>query len=222
MRNEGFRRKQRIFCYGSVTFGKRAVYVSPVLSGVEEGFIRGGIALQKTLEVDEMPVRHWISSVCSCRDGGNRPCFQPIVNSRSSVFGYEVCRAGSRPLESPEAFFRVARENDMLWECEQACRKPHRKVRSGVGKDVRLSSTSVPEIFVDARFRARIRLRASRKPVLGTAAGLRDYGDGASPVTARCRRQSPISGSRDSRSRWTIWALAIRGFRRWPAAPRTI
>jgi EAL domain-containing protein (putative c-di-GMP-specific phosphodiesterase class I)/GGDEF domain-containing protein len=90
------------------------------------------------------------------RDGGIRPVFQPIVDIRGgSVFGYEVLSRGKPPLESPEAFFRVARENDMLWECEQACRKA--AFSSGPfkawNKDARLFINVSPEIFVDPRFR---------------------------------------------------------------------
>ena len=106
--------------------------------------------------VDETPCHTLDQFRMFIRDGGIRPVFQPIVDIRGgSVFGYEVLSRGKPPLESPEAFFRVARENDMLWECEQACRKA--AFSSGPfrtwSKDARLFLNVSPEIFIDARFR---------------------------------------------------------------------
>jgi EAL domain-containing protein (putative c-di-GMP-specific phosphodiesterase class I) len=140
------------------------------------------------------------------------------------VFGYEVLSRGKPPLESPEAFFRVARENDMLWECEQACRKAaFRAVRLGRGARTRVSSsTSVPRSLSTPASGARFRPRVSRKRGFSEQQLVFE-------ITAKCSvpdyralsEAVAISGSRGSRSRWTIWAPAIRGFRRWPAAPRT-
>ena len=90
------------------------------------------------------------------QEGGISPVFQPIVDTATGIiYGYEVLSRGKAPLESPPVFFSVARENNLLWETERACRKNAlATIRDAAGgSPLRFFINVSPGVFTDPRFR---------------------------------------------------------------------
>ncbi len=85
-----------------------------------------------------------------------RPFFQPIVDlSSGQPVGYEILSRGAAPFGSPEVMFRVAREMDLLWDLERACRAAAMQGISGLPPQLRGSRFFLnvsPQILSDSRF----------------------------------------------------------------------
>jgi diguanylate cyclase (GGDEF)-like protein len=83
------------------------------------------------------------------------PVYQPIIDvCRNNVCGYEVLTRGQPPLESPGKFLEVARENDLAWEIEHACRMSFLR---DLISNTRLHGNKYfinvsPSVFIDQRF----------------------------------------------------------------------
>lgn len=85
-----------------------------------------------------------------------RPFFQPILDLSSGLpIGYEILSRGAAPFGAPEAMFRVARELDLLWDLERACRAAAMRRISELPPHLRGSRFFLnvsPQVLSDSRF----------------------------------------------------------------------
>ncbi|HEV8578098.1 MAG TPA: EAL domain-containing protein [Thermoanaerobaculia bacterium] len=85
-----------------------------------------------------------------------RPFFQPIIDlSSGSPLGYEILSRGTAPFGSPAVMFQVARESDLLWDLERACRTAALQGIAGLPPHLRGSRFFLnvsPQILSDNRF----------------------------------------------------------------------
>ncbi len=85
-----------------------------------------------------------------------RPFFQPIIDLSSGLPpGYEILSRGAAPFGSPAVMFQVARELDLLWDLERACRAAaiqHISALPPRVRDARFFLNVSPQILSDSRF----------------------------------------------------------------------
>jgi len=83
------------------------------------------------------------------------PVYQPIIDiCRNNVLGYEVLTRGHPPMESPGHFFEAAKEHDLSWEIDEACRMTFFRDLA-VNPDFhqhRFFINVLPSVFTDERF----------------------------------------------------------------------
>jgi EAL domain-containing protein (putative c-di-GMP-specific phosphodiesterase class I) len=85
-----------------------------------------------------------------------RPFFQPILDLTSGQpLGYEILSRGTAPYGSPDVMFRVARELDLLWDLEYACRAAAIQGIAALPATLRGPSFFLnvsPQVLSDSRF----------------------------------------------------------------------
>jgi|GEM_PF-2287614 len=85
-----------------------------------------------------------------------RPFFQPIVDLSSGLpLGYEILSRGAAPFGSPDVMFRMAKDLDLLWDLERACRTAAIQKIASLPAPLRGSRFFLnvsPQVFSDSRF----------------------------------------------------------------------
>jgi len=83
------------------------------------------------------------------------PVYQPIIDvCRNNVSGYEVLTRGHPPMESPGHFFEAAKEQDLSWEIDEACRMTFLRdlAENPDFHKHRFFINVLPSVFTDERF----------------------------------------------------------------------